>query len=152
MPVSVTPVLSSSSGYVTDVRDQVMSLVRFTIMNPGFISSLWEDNLVSFRKLSSTYDSDRDTFVAKINDAIASILRNKFTDYTFSCNFQVESVDEKQDDGRYTLKFDITITGGPSITQEIPAIVAGRVNVDNITNDISLIWERSEDTASLLGG
>ena len=41
MAISVTPTLSSTSGYLTDVRDQVMYLLRFLIMNPGGTSDMW---------------------------------------------------------------------------------------------------------------
>ena len=37
---SITPVLSSSQSYLEDVRDQVMSLVRFAVMNPGHITEI----------------------------------------------------------------------------------------------------------------
>lgn len=40
MPITVTPTLSSSSGYLLDVRDQVANLIRFVIMNPGGTSDL----------------------------------------------------------------------------------------------------------------
>ena len=49
---SVTQVLSSKVGYLTDVTEQIATMVRFIIMNPGWISSLWEKHLISFRKMS----------------------------------------------------------------------------------------------------
>lgn len=152
MPVSVTPTLSSTSGYLIDVRDQVMSFLRFLIMNPGWTSSLWEDELVSFRKISAAEDADRRSLVNTLSQQVTTILSNKFADYGFDCSFTTEDYDSNNDDGRYTIKFDIIITSAPNATGEVasPAIVAGRVSVDENTNDISLQWERSEDTASFL--
>lgn len=70
MAISITPTLSSSAGYLTDVRDQVMHFVKFFIMNPGGTSDLWEDRLYSFRYLSSKYDSDRDLFASTLESTV----------------------------------------------------------------------------------
>lgn len=146
MAISITPVLSVSAGYVSDVRDQTMALVRNIIMNPGFTSSLWEDKLVSFRKLSAEFGHNRDELVGRLAARISQVLTAKFTDIDFIVNIHADDINEAS----YKVVFDITISSiyGEDVTE--PALVSGQFIVDSNTYDITIQWNRSADTASLL--
>lgn len=146
MAISITPVLSVSAGYVSDVRDQTMALVRNIIMNPGFTSSLWEDKLVSFRKLSAEFGHNRDELVGRLAARISQVLTTKFTDIDFIVNIRSDVINEAS----YKVVFDITISSiyGEDVTE--PALVSGQFIVDSNTYDITIQWNRSADTASLL--
>ena len=146
MAISITPVLSVSAGYVSDVRDQTMALVRNAIMNPGFTSSLWEDKLISFRQLSAEYGHNRDELVGKLAARLSQLLTNKFTDIDFIVNIRADVINEVS----YKVVFDITISSiyGEDVTE--PALVSGQFIVDSNTYDITIQWNRSADTASLL--
>lgn len=146
MAISITPVLSVSAGYVSDVRDQTMALVRNIIMNPGFTSSLWEDKLVSFRKLSAEFGHNRDELVGRLAARISQVLTTKFTDIDFIVNIRSDVINEAS----YKVIFDITISSiyGEDVTE--PALVSGQFIVDSNTYDITIQWNRSADTASLL--
>lgn len=143
MPVSVTPTLSSVSGYLVDIRDQVSNLLRFMIMNPGGTSDLWEDNLISFRYISSSEESDRSSLCDTLKTTMSNILKRKFTDYTFEVDFYSENY-SAEDDGRYTVVFHITITN-----IDAPAIVSGTINVDPKTNSIELKYDKSVDNITI---
>lgn len=147
MPVSITPTLSSTAGYLVDVRDQVSTFIRFLIMNPGGTSDLWENSLVSFRYLSSKDEHDRDKFCGILKSRVQDILRRKFFDYSFDIDFTSEDYDTNS--SRYTIRFSINITGG-NVKSE-PAFISGHVTVDKTTNDISLIYDKSVDTTMLSG-
>lgn len=148
--VSVTPVLSSKYGFIDDVRDQVTSLVRFIIMSPGWSSSLWNSDVVSFRRISAEFESNRDKLVGELATAVHQILDKKFSDYTFDCDFSSSLYDSSQtednNDGRYTINFKILMTKN-DITQS--ALVTGIVNVDKTNNDISIEYGNSLDTTTL---
>ena len=77
MPITVTPTLSSSSGYLLDVRDQVANLIRFVIMNPGGTSDLWEDYLVSFRTMASKYEHNRNQLCDNLKSSIEKLESEK---------------------------------------------------------------------------
>lgn len=143
MPVSVTPTLSSVSGYLVDIRDQVSNLLRFMIMNPGGTSDLWEDNLISFRYISSSEESDRSSLCDTLKTTMSNILKRKFTDYTFEVDFYSENY-SAEDDGRYTVVFHITITN-----IDAPVIVSGTINVDPKTNSIELKYDKSVDNITI---
>lgn len=153
MGIPVTPTLSSASGYLSDVRDQIANLVRFIIMNPGGTSDLWEGSLISFRLMSAAYESDPDSLCNHLQEAVSGLLVSKFTDYKFDVSFTTKDYDVKEPGVRYTIIFSILITEddkGNTNTQ--PALVSGDILVDKTTNEIKLKYNKSVDTAELSGG
>lgn len=149
MPITVTPTLSSTSGYLTDVRDQIMHLMKFLVMNPGGTSDMWENQLISFRNISSANESDRKNMAAILENRIRNILEQKFSEYTFDVLITDNdySVNVK-DDPRYSLDFSISIKAPGSDTFE-SAFVVGAINTDKSTNEISINFSNSSDTAVL---
>lgn len=140
---TVTPVLSSKVGYLEDVRDQIATIVRFIIMNPGWISSIWETNLISFRKMSSEYEGDRDELSRQLGSAVKKTLSNMFQDCNFDTDFKASDYDENVKDGRYAIAFNILIypQASQATGQAEPGLVAGSINVDPNTNDIYVTYE-----------
>lgn len=150
MPITITPVLSSSVGYLEDVRDQIATLMRFIIMNPGWTSSLWEKDMVSFRSLSAAHEADRSEMSGVLHNRVSSLLNRMFTDYQFDCEFKTSEYDEKDQDGRYAIGFNILITKiGQSEQTQMPGLLAGTITVDKKTNSISLDYEKNQDSAML---
>lgn len=150
MPTVVTPTLSSVTGYVDDVRDQVATLVRFIIMNPGFTSELWEGKLISFRKFSSAHESEREGFASSLGRQIEKKLNGMFRDWTFTTDFTVEDYEEGVSDGRYSVHFNIMMFSNADDDQtKIPSLVSGSILVDKKTNEIELTYDQSLDTLSL---
>lgn len=151
MPITVTPTLSTKTGYVEDVRDQVATLVRFVIMNPGRTSEIWEDSMLSFRNMSSRDEHLREGFATKLGSRIQSTLESMFTDYGFNCDFTTSDYEEGVSDGRYTVTFSIMMTPLTSSgsRQEIPALISGSIKVDRKTNEIDLTYDQTLDSYSL---
>jgi hypothetical protein len=150
MPTSVTPTLSSSSGYLVDIRDQVSNLIRFIVMNPGGTSDLWEGKLISFRYLAARYEKNRDDLCHELQSAVASLLNTKFSDYSFEVDFTHRDYKEGVPDGRYGVIFKILITNGPSGRMNESALISGDITVNPVTNEINLKYGRSADTAELV--
>ena len=146
---TVTPVLSSTIGYLEDVRDQVANIIRWMIMNPGFTSSIWENDLISFRRMSSEFESDRNTLVAALTDKCSAIFNRMFADYEIVPEFRAEDLEPDNPNGKYKVIFSVTIhQEGSSITES--ALVNGTFVIDPVTKDIQLNFVRSSDTAGLL--
>lgn len=149
MPITVTPTLSSTSGYLTDVRDQIMHLMKFIVMNPGGTSDMWENQLISFRSISSADESDRRNMSAILESRIRNILEQKFSEYTFDVMItDSDYSDNVKNDSRYTLNFSISIKAPGSDTFE-SAFVVGDINTDKSTNSININFSNSSDTAVL---
>lgn len=149
MPITVTPTLSSTSGYLTDVRDQIMHLMKFIVMNPGGTSDMWENQLISFRSISSADESDRRNMSAILESRIRNILEQKFSEYAFDVMItDSDYSDNVKNDSRYTLNFSISIKAPGSDTFE-SAFVVGDINTDKSTNSININFSNSSDTAVL---
>lgn len=144
---TITPVLSSKAGYVSDVRDQIATLLRFVVMNPGWISSIWDDLLVSFRTLSSKYEQDRTQLASNLQIKINETLRRMFTDYSFDCEFTTYDLDptKQPGDSQYSIKFNIMMNTPNGDVKE-SALVSGSIEVDEKTNDIIINYDRNPDT------
>ena len=150
LKTTVTPVLSSSVGYLEDVRDQIATMLRFVIMNPGWTSSIWESNMISFRKLSSTYEHDKETLVGQLQMAFGAALNRMFPDYITECDFKAKDINEDQEDGKYAVQFSVFIAQRTDEqSSKEPAFVSGMFTVDTITNDISISYDNTLDNKVL---
>ena len=152
---TVTPVLSSKVGYLADIRDQIMTLFRFVIMNPGFTSSLWEDYLISFRTMSAELEADREYFVNSLQRRVIDTLSRMFNDYAFDGQFKSENYDKDGNTGRYKVIFSVfygpkMLTEAPTQNQMEPGIISGTVTVDQTTNEILLTYDKTVETTSLV--
>ena len=143
---SITPVLSSSQSYLEDVRDQVMSLVRFAVMNPGHISDYWDDSLISCRLIAAEHEHDRDYFVNVLNKRFNNLFSKKFKDCSVTANFTSTTFNDKGDDGRFSVNFDIQIS---IANTEEGGIIRGSISIDPNTYDIRLKFDNSIDSKSI---
>lgn len=150
MSLSVTPSLSSSEGFISDVRDQICNILRFVIMNPGGTSDLWESRLISFRTLSSKYEDDRNALADALENKLDELFARKFRDYSIdvSCThhlYNSNQIPDINDDGRYTISVNVLI----SRDGKTYGIIDGNINVDKITNAISIVFSDSPDNQTL---
>lgn len=155
MPTTITPALSTKIGYIEDVRDQIATLIRFLIMNPGWTSSIWEDDMISFRNMSSRYEGNRDLLCGNLAQKVQASLNRMFKDYTCSCDFTHEDFEKDVSDGRYTVKFSVFIaktettgTDGEQYERE-PALISGDILVDPKNNDLTLSYDRTPDNFTI---
>ena len=148
---AITPTLSSTVGYVDDIRDQISALIVFIIKNPGSTSSLWEVRMISFRKLSAQFEHDREVFVSKLQAMTDRAIRSMFPDYTFSLEFKAYDYVEGVDDGRYTVKFSVFVEGlnPDDITEQVSALVSGNIIADPLTNDVKVKFAHTLDNATI---
>lgn len=150
--ITVTPTLSSTSGYLQDIRDQISNLLRFMIYNPGRTSSLWEKEMISFRTLSAEYQNNRSSLSTMVKNRLTRSLNRMFPDYQFDVSVTTDDYDEKAgDDGRYTLTIGVLINGldADHPENQTGAVISGRITVDKATNAIYLTFDKSVDTAEL---
>lgn len=149
MKTTVTPVLSSVAGYISDVRLQVAQLVQFMIMNPGGISSLWNDQLVSFQHLAAKYEKNRRQLASALATQVKMVLEKRFDQYQFECNFTTSDYIEGVEDGRYRIKIEIMMTTVGSDNAPVSALISGTLKVDPATNSVLLNYDLNTDTVQL---
>lgn len=146
MLTTVTPTLNSSIGFVTDVSDQIATLLRFIIMNPGWISSIWESRMLSFRSLTARYEHDRDIMTGTLTEMLNGTLSRMFPDFMFDVQITADDYIEGVNDGRYTVRFNIimkkVICGA---TMEYPGLVSGTILVDKTKNTIEIKYDSTSD-------
>lgn len=142
---TVTPVLSSSTGYVMDVPDQVSNLLRFFIMNPGGTSSLWENDLISFQTLAAKYENDRSELCSNATKALNKVLNRMFPDFRFNINLSARDLDssKKNLDPRYIISFNIQMSSSTIASQS--ALRSGTITVNKNTNEIDIKFNRDFD-------
>ena len=145
--ISVTPTLSSSEGYLVDIRDQVIALIRFLVMNPGGTSDIWEQDMLSFRVLASTYEHSRDSLTAALETALSDILSRKFRDYTFSVNCSSSDYGDEPNSTRYAVSFDILVNDAEG--NQSVAVIDGSITADKSTNELTLHFSNSADNQML---
>lgn len=140
---TVTPTLSSSTGYVEDVRDQVATIIRYIVMNPGGTSSLWENELLSMRKAIAEYEHDRYILANFVRNKLMSIYRRMFGDYIIDVEIVPKDYKEGVPDGRYALEFSVTIDH--KVHGTMSGLVSGRFTVDPETYAINVEYADTMD-------
>ncbi len=146
MPISVTPVLTSTVGYLTDVRDQVMSVLRFALMNPGHISSLWDQELISCRTTGARFEHNAEQFVSSLQNEFNTLFQRKFTDVQVQCELSASNLEEGIDNGQLAITFDIQINQDGVVEG---GILSGDITVDTDTYDMKLNFTRSQDSNTI---
>lgn len=140
LKVTVTPVLSSSAGYVADIGEQVSSLLRFIIMNPAGTSSLWEEDLISFRNIASKNEGNRTALINAFREAINRTLQRAFPTIDFTLNIKTHDYDNPKTNGleaRYTISFEVFYRPMRDPVKR-SAFVSGKISVDKTTNEIDI--------------
>lgn len=103
--------LSSDAGIITDVQEITATLIRFTLLSPGFLTTLFRDEEVSFRNLASRYGHNRDALCGALSAKVGPMLKKYFPEYDVLANFTPSDYDLNDSgplDPRYIVTFDIT--------------------------------------------
>lgn len=140
MPISITPTLSSSGGYLYDIRDQIMHSLATFVYTPENTSEIWES--LSLMSIVADKGHDRLSCASRIHSILQDHFRNKFNDCQVVVNCSTEDYDPINKDSRYTVKVEVTITNLKDDTQSIPAVVSSKLKVDPHTKKLELIWDR----------
>ncbi len=67
MPKAVVPQLDLNQPVAENNSDKIVALLKFLMFNPGWISSWYDDHLLSMRKSMAKYTEDSDKLVPNIN-------------------------------------------------------------------------------------
>jgi hypothetical protein len=130
----VTPILNNTSkDLLEDVESVLWHLVRFSLENPGETSTLFETELVSFRKIEAQHENDREGTA----EAYAEALRNAVAQYYPNEGIGVNIETEDRDDISYAVQILITDASGEPLLTFNPVIV--NLEGDSIDIDFAQI-------------
>lgn len=102
------PALSSDLGIITNRQEITATLVRWVLLNPGFLTTTSRDEVVSFRELAGRYGHDRNLLCDKLSAVMIQLLQRHFPNDTVLAFFTPFDYDEtNSQDPRYGIKFDI---------------------------------------------
>ena len=88
MPKSVIPLLDINQPLAENNSDKMVALLKFLMFNPGWISSWYDDHLLSMRKSVAQYTEDSDQLVPAIQSRLNEAIGHYYPGY--SCNIEVE--------------------------------------------------------------
>ena len=88
MPKSVVPQLDINQPVAENNSDKMVALLKFLMFNPGWISSWYDNNLLSMRKSMAQYTEDSDKLVPAIQTRLNEAIKHYYPGY--SCNIDIE--------------------------------------------------------------
>jgi hypothetical protein len=116
----VTPILENTSNDLLEEQEAVLwQIVRFALENPGETSELFENELISFRKLQATFGNDREGLAAAFQQAIQIVITQYYPNDSISVSVETEDRSELS----YALQIAITNPQGDSLLTIDPVVV-----------------------------
>lgn len=145
MTKAVTPVLTTDTAYVDSFSQQVATLLRFMVMNPGWTSSLVEQDMLSFRKLAAEYEGDRLAFASQLKIRFLARLNAMFPNKDFDISFTPSDYEKDTPDGRYTVAVSVIVNDDK---EKIPVLISGEIVVDPKTNEIIINYSNNSNASA----
>lgn len=138
---SITPSLSSSAGYLIDIREQIMHALTTFINTPANTSELWES--LSLSEITATYGNSREGCAIQIHSVLQDYFKNKFKDCSIMVSCSSSDYIQGVPDGRFTVHIEITITNIEK-NYPIPAVISSILHVDRSSGKLLLDWNTQE--------
>ena len=96
MPTAVVPQLDINAPVAENNSDKMVSLLKFLMFNPGWISSWYDDHLLSMRKSMAQFTEDSSKLVPNLQQMINEAIHHYYPDY--HCDIKVIREDENNPD------------------------------------------------------
>lgn len=113
MAKAVVPQLDINHPLAENKSDKMISLLKFLMFNPGWISSWYDDHLLSMRKSMAKYTENSYELVPRIREMLNTAINHYYPNY--SCNIDVER-DEKNPT-EYSMVISIVNEFGQPVVQ-----------------------------------
>ena len=126
MPKAVVPQLDLNQPVAENNSDKIVALLKFLMFNPGWISSWYDDHLLSMRKSMAKYTEDSDKLVPNISRLLNEAIGHYYQGY--KCNVAVER--DEANPANYSMIISVTNEYGIPVVQ-----------LDRIINDSSGLFK-----------
>lgn len=113
MPKAVVPQLDLNQPVAENNSDKIVALLKFLMFNPGWISSWYDDHLLSMRKSMAKYTEDSDKLVPNINRLLNEAIGHYYQGY--KCNVAVER--DEANPANYSMIISVTNEYGIPVVQ-----------------------------------
>ena len=113
MPKAVVPQLDINQPTAENNSDKMVSLLKFLMFNPGWISSWYDEHLLSMRKSMAKYTEDSGTLVPALKEKINEAIHHYYPDYY--CDIKVIRDDPSNPD--YVMDIAIKNSYGELVIQ-----------------------------------
>jgi len=120
MSTAIPSLHNGPTDILTDTQKKLWSIIAFVFNNPGAISNVMEEEVVSFRKLNAEFGSNRESLAVELQQSLETIVRRVFPDEGFLVSVFAEPIDEV----KYTLI--INISQGTSVILSSPIPIENR--------------------------
>lgn len=113
MAKSVVPQLDINAPVAENNSDKMVSLLKFLMFNPGWISSWYDEHLLSMRKDMAKYTEDSQKLVPALQSKINEAVHHYYPHY--HCDISV--IRENPNDPDYYLDISIKNSYGEVVLQ-----------------------------------
>ena len=113
MPKAVVPQLDLNQPVAENNSDKIVALLKFLMFNPGWISSWYDDHLLSMRKSMAKYTEDSDKLVPNISRLLNEAIGHYYQGY--KCNVAVER--DEANPANYSMIISVTNEYGIPVVQ-----------------------------------
>lgn len=110
---------------ITKIEDIVAYVIQFTLLNPGFVSSQFEHEMISFRVLEAKYGLDKQALATAYGQSLKVCLGNYIENEQLNVNVTAYDIDSL----KYGLKIEVTDANANAILSMADVTV-----VDNALN------------------
>ena len=110
---------------ITKIEDIVAYVIQFTLLNPGFVSSQFEHEMISFRVLEAKYGLDKQALATAYGHSLKVCLGNYIENEQLNVNVTAYDIDSL----KYGLKIEVTDANANAILSMADVTV-----VDNVLN------------------
>lgn len=113
MPKAVVPQLDLNQPVAENNSDKIVALLKFLMFNPGWISSWYDDHLLSMRKSMAKYTEDSDKLVPNISRLLNEAIGHYYPGY--KCNVAIER--DEANPANYSMIISVTNEYGIPVVQ-----------------------------------
>ena len=106
MPIAVVPQLDINAPVAENNSDKMVSLLKFLMFNPGWISSWYDDYLLSMRKSMAKYTENSGVLVPELQKQINDAIHHYYPDY----HCEIKVIRDDPENPNYDM--DISIKNG----------------------------------------
>jgi len=125
--MAIVPRLSKGTKDILDDKESIMLyLIAHSLQNPGFTSSLFENELVSLRSIMAKYGDNTDGIVNAYQSSMQRVINTYFPEDRFSVVVQKTVVD----DITVSLNIDIKTVDGSFLSRNKITVVGDNISIN----------------------
>ena len=113
MSKAVVPQLELNAPIAENNSDKMTSLLKFLMFNPGWISSWYDDHLLSMRKSMAKYTEDSNQLVPALQSMINEAVHHYYPDY----NCEIKVIRDDPNNPNYSMDIFIKNSFGQVVIQ-----------------------------------